>query len=391
MKGIKTYLYGLLVGAADIVPGISGGTVAFITGIYDALLSSIASINGQVVFDLIRLRVRSALSRIQFTFLVPFLLGVMTSFLALASVIHHLLHDELYRVFIYSLFMGLVIGSTIVIARLLPAVSFRSLLWFLVGAVSAWSLTFHEPKEAGFIVPLSYVTSQMSTCRNVDTETKTLMHVTPSELAVMVANGRLSKSDQVFDSETNKASLVEEVLEKVRVPMRSVWMIVCGALAISAMLLPGISGSYILQVLGMYGIILGALVDWIQGIQSGSFDWGAFQILVSVGLGIACGAIFFSRVVRYLLAHHNVGCISCLLGFMIGALRAVWPFWSYGYVLDPTSRSFEPELFADRPVLPDVFSREFALSFALFLLGVCVVVFVEFYAKKKQQSSCYCV
>ena len=107
---LTTFLCGMCVGAADIVPGISGGTVAFIIGIYEKLLDSIASINKKTLSHLVRFKFETAFRQIEWQFLVPLLLGIGTSFILLASFINYILHHEIYRIFLYSGFMGLVVG-----------------------------------------------------------------------------------------------------------------------------------------------------------------------------------------------------------------------------------------------------------------------------------------
>lgn len=298
---LRTFISGVSVGAADIVPGISGGTVAFIIGIYEELLQAIGSINFHTLFRW----------KFEWQFLATFIFGVACSFITLAKGFQYCLNHEAYRPLLYSGFMGLVVGSVIFCARLLPAMTAKTFLCLVLGACSAYMLSGTElvPTQDG----------------------------TPNDLFV----------------------------------------IVCGALAISAMLLPGISGSYILNILGMYGPILGALVAFVDGIKAGVFDFAAFRIVACMVLGISLGALVFARVVRYLLANYHVATIATLVGFMVGALKCVWPFWTLAQ--DPVTGALKPL----EPIAPDITSLLFLQSCLFFTLGIALVFFVEYLANKK--------
>ncbi len=128
--------------------------------------------------------------------------------------------------------------------------------------------------------------------------------------------------------------------------------------------------------MGMYGPILGAFVSWVEGLKVGVFDFAAFRIVASMAVGIALGALLFARVVRYLLLHYREGTIATLVGFMVGALRSVWPFWSTQYDSNQVLKVISPQL-------PDFFSLFFAASFGFFVLGVSLVFFVEYLASRR--------
>jgi putative membrane protein len=288
MTALRTFFAGLCVGAADIVPGISGGTVAFIIGVYEELLASIASISLKNI------------RCIRWQFLMAFIGGVAFSFITLAKGFQYCLQHETLRPLLYSGFMGLVVGSVIFCARLLPAFSLKTVFCIVVGAVSAHFLSGTE--------------------------------LTPQGEGL---------NQNLF------------------------WVFICGMMAISAMLLPGISGSYILNIVGMYGPILGALVSFVEG------NMAAFPVVASMVLGISFGALVFSHVVRYLLKHYRNIMLAILVGFMVGAMRSVWPFWS---------------VTPHEPILPDFASGLFAGSCAFFALGITAVFVIEYVAKTKSAS-----
>ncbi|MBS0656543.1 MAG: DUF368 domain-containing protein [Verrucomicrobia bacterium] len=312
----RVFFSGMCVGAADIVPGISGGTVAFIIGVYEQLLKSIATINMHSLQHLFSLRIRAFFRVVAWRFLLAFVLGVGCSFLTLAKGFSVLLNHEVYRCYLYSAFMGLVIGSVVFCARLLSRFQMKTVFFFLCGAAAAYMLS---GVDAGSVVQ----------------------------------RGATSYID--------------------------IKLVLCGMLAISAMLLPGISGSFILTILGVYGSILGALIDFVEGVQAGVFEAAAFRIVLSVAIGIGVGAISFARVVSFCLERYRDATIACLVGFMVGAMKAVWPFWSYAY---DGSR-----LKVVDPVLPDFGSWQFVIASLFAVGGVACVFLMEYLATDKRQQT----
>lgn len=366
---LRTLVCGLCVGAADIVPGISGGTVAFIIGIYEELLDAISNVRRHLFF------------------LSAFLLGVCISFVTLAKGFQQLINSELFRPLLYSLFMGLVAGSVIFCSRLLASFNLKSFIFLSLGAVSAYFLSGADlvPKgnEPCYNVAITVFPVPKVPLANYD-PAGLLLGVPESQLAVMLAKKYIDKNQTVINVETGKKSSVDAIIGQRHTSVIDLWIVACGAMAISAMLLPGISGSYLLNILGMYGFILGALVDWVEGLKAGFFDFGSFRTVFSMGLGIALGALVFARAVRYLLTHYREIAIATLVGFMIGALRAVWPFWSLTPKLSPLHLTGGPILHPEYPILPDLLSSQFAISCLFFAVGLGLVLLVEHLAQKKR-------
>ncbi len=297
-KSFGTFLSGLCVGAADIVPGISGGTVAFIIGIYEELIESIASVNFSF---LLKGQFRQFFQSVRWKFLVSFVLGAFFSFITLAKGFQYCLHDELLRAYLYASFLGLVVGSCFFVGKMISRYSFFTFLFFGIGLVTSYFLS------------------------GTDT---------------------LPRGSEAVSSD--------------------LWVIACGMMAVSAMLLPGISGSYILNIVGMYGPILSALIKWVDGIKAGFFDLQHFRTVACMGIGIVIGALLFSRVVKYLLAHYRVYTLSALVGFMVGALKCVWPFYLDGAAY-----------------LPNPASSLFLISLLFFSAGVLLVFMLEFLAARR--------
>ena len=237
------FLRGLLMGAADIVPGVSGGTVAFITGIYDQLLDSLRAVDLEFLARLSRLDIAGAWQHINGRFLLALLLGIATSIFSLAQLVSWVL--EHHPVPLWAFFFGLILASAIVLLR----------------EVDNWSVS------------------------------KVLCLLSAGAVAVCIA------LSPVMSLEMGLAGVF-----------------LAGFLAVCAMILPGISGSFILVLLGMYSTTLVALK---------SLD--LVFILVFV-IGAGCGLLCFSRLLHWLLQRFHQGTMAVLTGFLFGSLLVVWPW-----------------------------------------------------------------
>lgn len=391
----KIFGCGMCMGAADIVPGISGGTVAFIIGIYEDLLNSIKTFNIDALKLLFRGKFSAFFQQISWQFLLALVLGVTASFITLAKFFTYLLSHEVYRSYLYSGFLGLVLGSVVFCTRQLSVWRLRYLFPFVFCAIIAYQLSGTDliPKsnEALYDIPFrqEVLTNQARgkfeehAALNFDQATNRITGIPKSALLGMVSKKYLSKSDLIYSHEANTEVAVGDVIGSATAKLIDPWVVVCGMIAISAMLLPGISGSYLLTVLGMYGPILGALVDLIDGLGHLMFDVGAFRTVFSMLIGIAIGATLFSRVVLFLLSRFPNATLAALIGFMVGALRAVWPFWSYQYQFMPLRLSDGPALEGIEPILPNFASAEFFTALVCMVLGFGYVLFIEAIASKK--------
>ena len=246
-RSVKDYamlvLKGMSMGAADVVPGVSGGTIAFIVGIYDELINSIKSINLHAGRLLCKGRLREFWKTINGNFLFFLLLGIGISVFSLAKLITYLLETE--PVLVWSFFFGLVLASTWFVSKDIKEWNWKTVSGFLVGAVVAFYITVATPTE------------------------------TPSNLF---------------------------------------FIFFCGVIAICAMILPGISGSFILVLLGKYFYIMEA-VETLDLVVLGVFAVGCF-------LGITS----FSHVLSYALRRFRNVTLAVLSGFMLGSLNKVWPW-----------------------------------------------------------------
>ncbi len=237
------YLKGMGMGAADVVPGVSGGTIAFITGIYAELVATITRFDWHAVNLLRRGAFADAWRHVNGNFIAILLLGIGTSVLTLARIIHHLLETQ--AVLLAAFFMGLILASAFVVVRHIDRWRAVTVLLLVFGAASMWLL------------------SQASS---------------PQLSATPLA---------VFGG---------------------------GAIAICAMILPGISGSFVLLLLGLYAPVIGALKN---------FEIGTIAIFA---VGCACGLLAFSRLLSWLLSRFTAHMMSFLSGVLFGSLVVIWPW-----------------------------------------------------------------
>lgn len=230
-------------GAADVVPGVSGGTIAFIAGIYEELVDSIKSINLHALKLLFTLKLEAFWQQINGSFLFSILLGIGISIFSLAKLMTWLL--EHYPIQIWSFFFGLIIASTVLVAKEIQRWHAGTVIALIIGAAVAYVITILSPSET---------------------------------------------------------------------PNAWWFIILSGAIAICAMILPGISGAFILLLMGKYAYILGA----VSALQ--------FGILLLFAFGAVTGIVSFSHLLSWLLKKHHTATVATLTGFMVGSLNKVWPW-----------------------------------------------------------------
>ncbi|HNQ13215.1 MAG TPA: DUF368 domain-containing protein [Bacteroidia bacterium] len=298
-RGIKDYgmlmLKGIAMGASDVVPGVSGGTVAFIVGIYEELINSIKSINPTNLKLLFSLRIAEFWKAINANFLLALVSGIAISIFSLAKLITYLLENE--PVLVWAFFFGLVLSSTYFVAKTITQWDWKTYLFFVIGTVGAYFITVATPTE------------------------------TPNNLF---------------------------------------FIFLCGAIAICAMILPGISGSFILVLLGKYFYIMSAVK---------SLD-------IVVMLVFICGAFIgitsFSNVLSFLLRRFHNTTIATLAGFMLGSLNKVWPWKETVETYVDSHGHIKP--LVEENILPNTLLWE---GIGLMLFGFILVYVLEKISQKK--------
>lgn len=389
------YLFcGLCMGAADIVPGISGGTVALLLGYYEELIKNIERVNIPAISLLFRFQFKAFSKRIAWKFLLLLLLGLLAALAALSQVITFLLNDEVYRAYLYSGFLGLILASALFCAREVKVWNVRNYGAFFAGAAAALLLTtmpFSKTpsSHAGttYCVALPSRVAPVKKAANYDCERRMLLGVEPVALRAMLEKGYIDRDTLIVDQLTGKEGVAGDVAAKSAYPFFMPWMIFCGAIGISAMLLPGISGSYLLSILGVYPLVIGAVADLTGAAKSLRFDADAFILLANFLVGILIGAALFSRIISWLFARCRDAVVALLIGFMVGALRAVWPFWSYAYELLPLKLDSGVQLIPEAPYFPDPYAAFFWISLGVAASAFLLVVCLEFLTRSSHLNT----
>ena len=303
---IILFFKGFAMGLADIVPGVSGGTVALITGVYSRLLAAVSAVDKEFVHLLLNRKFLAALNHIDIKFLLPLGAGIVFAILSMARVMHFFMSE--YSIFTWSLFFGLIVASIFYVSKEIKnIVSVKAMMTIIVGTI------------------IGYLTVVL--------------------IPVETSNDYIS----VF---------------------------LAGAIAICAMILPGISGSFILLILGKYLYITSA-------IKNPFVDQNLLLILVFC-CGCFVGLISFSKLLNYLLAKfHNIT-MCLLLGFMIGSLRKIWP-WKE--VIEQKIIRGKVHVLQDLVIFPTEFNLEVIIAFAIMIFGVVLVLFLERIGNKSGVSS----
>lgn len=252
IKNIIVAVKGACMGAADVIPGVSGGTIAFIMGIYDDFVSSLASINSEALKLLFTGKFKAFWKHINGSFLLSLAIGIGFSVVALAGLMQYLL--EWHPIQTWSFFFGLIVASSIFILRGISGWKLREVLFLIFGAI----------------------------------------------LGVVICT-----------------------LSPTQTPDAYWFIFLSGALAICAMILPGISGSFILLILGKYQFIMGTISDLVSGVNVSQ----NLLIIGIFGVGAVVGILGFSKFLHWLLGRWEKETMIILAGFIIGSLVKVWP-WS---------------------------------------------------------------
>lgn len=255
MRNLKDYfligIKGMAMGAADAVPGVSGGTIAFIAGIYEELIETISNVNLNLFKTLFTKGFKSFWHQLNGNFILALLSGIIISFVTFMRIAKYLLEHQ--PIYIWSFFFGLIIASIFLVAKQITKWRFSTYLFLLIGAVLAF-----------------YITTLPA----------------------------LGSNNNAF------------------------FLVLAGAIAICAMILPGISGSFILVILGAYKSLSDAIHDW---------DFKKIALFV---LGALIGLLSFSRVLKWFFKHYHNTTLAILTGFIFGSLNKVWPWKTTTLVME---------------------------------------------------------
>lgn len=289
-------------GIADLIPGVSGGTIAFITGIYDQFLGAVASLDKEAFQALLRGRIFEFTSRIHIRFIATVASGILLAIFTLASLMHWLLQN--HPIPTWAAFFGLITASIPVLYRGLPEPkAIATWVWIAIGAVFGYAVVSLIP---------------------VDT------------------------------------------------PDAKWFIYLCGVIGITAMILPGISGSFLLLILGKYEFITGAV--------KAPFAGDNFGTLVVFALGTATGLLGFSKILKWFLDHYKNATMAFLTGILIGTLKKVWP-WKE--TLESVMIRGKERILREANILPSQWGSEETIAVALAVVGFALVLILESRSKPK--------
>lgn len=298
----KLALKGFCMGIADIVPGVSGGTVALITGVYDQLISSISSVNSTFIKLIFRFNFKAALAHIHFEFLAPLVCGILLAIISMAKLMHYFMEN--YAVYTWSLFFGLILASILFIAK------------------------------------------QIKNLKRLDN-------------IIMVGLGTIT------------GFLIVSLIP-VQTPDTYLMIFLSGMIGICAMILPGISGSFILLILGKYIYITSAVKN--------PFTYDNMMIIGIFVMGCLIGLLSFSKLLNFLLTKYHGKLMCVLLGFMLGSMKKIWPWRE---VIDQKIIRGKVHVLKDGLYFPTTFNLEVLLAFGLIIFGIVLVFIIESKTQKK--------
>ncbi len=317
-QSVFLFLKGIAMGAADVVPGVSGGTIAFISGIYEELIETIDQLSLSFFKLWKKEGIKAAWKYYNLTFLLTLLTGILISILSLAKLIGWLLINE--PIIVWSFFFGLIIASIHYVGKQIKPWNIKIVLAVLFATIISYYITLAEP---------------------------------------------------------------------VASPDSNWYIFMSGFIAIIAMILPGISGSFILLLLGSYEIIVSTLNQFTISITT--LDMPLFTTsvlkLISFALGALLGIKLFTKVLNWLFKHYKNTTLALLTGFMIGALNKIWPWkevlsWrtnSHGEQVALLEKSILPTNFIGDPQILN------AILFAT--IGFLSIFILEYIATKKVKTT----
>ena len=294
-KPASLYLKGFAMGMADIIPGVSGGTIAFITGIYEDLINAISSLDHNFIKNILSFNFKGAFKEIPLNFLIPLFFGIICAILLTSRVVHYLLDN--YSIYTWAFFFGLIISSVIFLGKEINGLfSPKNLLALFLGT------------GLGYII----------------------------------------------------VSLVP-----VNTPNNYFYTFFAGMIAICAMILPGISGAFLLLILGKYAYVTGALKN--------PFLSNNFFSIIIFCMGCLLGLISFSKFIKWALNRHHSVMMAILTGFMIGSLKKVWP-WKIA--LETKVIRDKTYILKEASFFPNL-DMQFYIALAFFILGFIIVQVLE--------------
>ena len=299
------FFKGIGVGAANVIPGVSGGTIAFITNIYEELIDSLKSLDFKAVRLLFTFRVMELSRHINLPFLIVLFAGVFISIISLGKILDFLFHH--YPIHVWAYFFGLILASVFFVGKKIDTWNFASVIMLIIGTAIAVSISFLRPasENANFI-----------------------------------------------------------------------YLTICGIVAMSSMLLPGLSGSFVLILLGNYQLI------FLQAVPEFQVD-----VLIPIAIGCIIGLVALSHFISYILKKFRDGTIALLTGFILGSLLIIWPWKDEIYLKDQLGnfviKDGEKVIQNYERYMPDLSLMSNIIAVVMIIIGIISVWLIERMGEKK--------
>lgn len=304
---IANFLKGFAMGVANVIPGVSGGTIALLTGIFERLINALKSFDVEAVRLLLKFKFREFAQHVDFGFLLSVFLGVGVSIISVAKLLEFLFQS--YPVYVWSFFFGLILVSVWFVGKSIGKIDVAAAVSFVVGAAVAFGLSVMNPA----------------------TENTAFWY-----------------------------------------------LIICGAVAVCSMILPGLSGSFVLILMGNYQLIMIYAVS--------HFD---MKIIVPVAIGVVVGLLAFSHFLSWLLSRYARQTMAVLTGFIFGSLGTIWPWKNPVYLMQDGAevlKNGKPIIQSYQMYFPQEFSAEVAIAIVLMAAGMAALWALERSAKKEEKA-----
>ena len=302
---ITLVLKGIAMGAANVIPGVSGGTLALITGIFERLINAIKSFDITAIKLLFSFKLRDFAKHIDLYFLIAIFGGIAIAIITLARLFDFLFTN--YPVYIWSFFFGLVLASVYFVGKTVEKWNSSVIITFIIGTIVAILISVLNPA---------------------------------------------SENNSTF------------------------YLILCGVVAICSMILPGLSGSFVLILMGNYQLVM---IDAVNDLD--------LDILIPVGIGAVGGLIVFSHILSWVFKKYKNQTISLLTGFILGSLSVLWPWQKAIHLLDNAGQLIlkrgEPIVSHYQKFIPEAFNLEVILAIVFAILGILSIWFIEKVAAEK--------
>ncbi len=303
-EGISLFLKGAAMGAANVIPGVSGGTVAFITGIYERLIGAVKSVDLGALKLLAKGQFAAFAKQIDLGFLLCLGAGIVMSILTLASVLKYLFAN--HEALVWAFFFGLILASVYFVGKKVAHWTPGAIFGFLLGAGIAIGVALLKPA---------------------------------------------SENDSIW------------------------YLLLCGVIAMASMIIPGLSGSFVLLLLGNYQLIM---IESVAGLKT--LDPDAFRILIPVGVGAVIGVVLLSRLLAWIFEKYHDLAVALLTGFVAGSLLIIWPWKKAQIEVFEAAGKVKEKVVGYEWYLPEMSGA------TLIAIGIMAIGFVAVWAMEKSGS-----